>query len=111
KADAFVTGLVQISPNKRLTTVIVESIDRDNLARKEISRFEVRTERSILTDVCDSFVLNRRAIRTAGPDDQDDAANKNADDRDKGRRGSSPGDGDRVVELEILYNRTPQELT
>jgi hypothetical protein len=104
EADAFVTGLVQISPNKRTTTVRIEAMDRKSKKLRLITSFPVRTDRMILTDLCQSFVLNSRRMRTMGPKEQDDEAVGNSADRDQQQGKNQAGDRDRDVELEVVYD-------
>jgi hypothetical protein len=112
-ADAFVTGVVRISPDKRETTVHLEVIGHDTKRRTEASKFTVKTDRNILSDVAESFVINPRRLRTMGPDDADDAADKSSDDRDKDASADGPGTQprDSVVELEVLYDGNKQDVT
>jgi hypothetical protein len=109
EADAFVTGLVKIQPLK--TKVVIEVIDRQTQTRQEVSSFSVRTERSLLTDVCENFVLSPRNIRTMQVDLQDEAAAKNAEQRRTEKRRVRSEDEQRVVKLQILYNGIVQDET
>src|SRR5258708_1361522 len=70
EADAFLTGVVRVNLVKRTTTVTIEALDRKAKKLTPVTSFEVRTDRSILTDVCTNFVLNKRQIRTMSPNDQ-----------------------------------------
>jgi hypothetical protein len=101
-ADAFVTGSVRIDLVKRTTTVTIEALDRKTRKLAAVTSFDVRTDRSILTDVCTNFALNTRHIRTMSPDEQEELANKKA--QEPGKKKGQPDD--RLVDLEILYDNT-----
>jgi hypothetical protein len=102
-ADAFVTGIVKINPVKRTTTVTIEAVDRTTKKLTPVTSFVVRTDRSILTDVCTNFALSSKKIRSMALDDQDKDANDNNPTTDKGQ----PKDS--LVDLEILYDAAAQE--
>lgn len=103
-ADAFVTGIVKINPVKRTTTVTIEAVDRQTKKLTPVTSFVVRTDRSILTDVCTNFALSKKKIRTMSPDNADNDANDKPPPINKGQP------NDRLVDLEILYNGAAQQV-
>jgi hypothetical protein len=107
QADVFLTGLVKVSPDKSTTTVVIEAIDRETKKPKEITSFQVRTDRTILSDACESFVLPGKQVRKLGADEQEEEAAKNSYERDQDK--DRPKPGDRLVKLEILYSGKAQE--
>jgi hypothetical protein len=107
KADAFVTGVATIFPGKGTMRVAFEVIDGKTKKLEQVDSFEVRTDRSVLADLCQGFALNRGQIRRAGPgDDPDSDADKDAARR--GERKEPPKRDDLLVELEILYDGEKQ---
>lgn len=107
QADAFITGLVHIDLDKRLTKITIESLERKGGPRKEISSFEVRTDRSILSDVCATFALDYKKIRTLEPEQQDDQA---VDDVKNRLNSPKPTPANRLAELDVYYNNEKQDL-
>jgi len=105
EADAFVTGVVRINPAKRTTTVTIEAIDRKTKRLTPVTSYEVRTDRTILTDVCTNFVLGKRQIRTMSLDDQNKAANDQA----LGKGGTNKKNLAEYLDFEILYGTAVQE--
>jgi hypothetical protein len=105
EADAFVTGLVQLSPDLRTTTIRIEALERDSPTLRQVVSFDVRTDRTILTDVCQSFALNSNKLRTMGGDEPEEQAVKDAGDR--ASRKTRPGNPWRLVDLEVLYDGKP----
>src|SRR5262249_23658523 len=99
EADAFLTGVVRISPDKAKTTVVIEALERKSKKLHEVTNFEVKTERTILSDVCENFALDSRTMRTAGPDDEE--AVQDYQKRDKAK-GVILADN-RLVDLRIVY--------
>ncbi len=67
--DAFVTGLVEVSRNMKKTTVIIQSFDRKHAAQlRELSRFSVDTDRGVLCDINQNFVITKRALKALAQD-------------------------------------------
>jgi hypothetical protein len=95
--DAFVTGLVKLSPDRTTTTVDIEVVDKQTLKPTRLYGFDVPTDRSILFDVCEGFAVGREQIRTAGPEEIDRAA-------------TGALDGDSPLDLTIRYDGVPQEI-
>lgn len=108
-ADAFLTGMVQIHPREGTTTVVIEIIDRDKRKPEKFAEFSVKTDRTILTDVCTNFALDSRVMRTAGPEEQDEAARKDLE--RQSRQASAAPTANRLVELDVRYADAPQPIT
>jgi hypothetical protein len=125
KADAFVTGLVTISPDLATTTVELQLIDRTKKELAPVRTFSVRTDRTILSDICQSFRVSNRKIRRAGdePDDLDLEALKDAKNKppipqnkpqtpqNKPPRPNAMDPDMDMVQLEIRYNGEVQPVT
>jgi hypothetical protein len=60
-ADAFLTGVVQISPDLKQTTVTVQTFARDALDLVEVARFTVPTDARTLSEAGESYCLSRAA--------------------------------------------------
>lgn len=130
-ADCFLTGVVRLSADKAQTTVVIEAIDRKAKKPVEVLSFAVKTDRGILADLCESFVVNARKLRTQAiesiPDE--DGGRVSEPDREavqsaqppearadtdnepikKPEPASNPTGG--LIELKILYNGTVQDQT
>lgn len=118
KPDAFVTGDVTLAPDNKKCTVVVKVFDNKGGDLKEIDRFSVKTDRTILGDAGQSFALTRSIAKKRG-DEQDDAAAQNATQKDENKDpadqqptqggGTAPGQGsaDHPVILTILYDDQP----
>lgn len=98
RPDAFVTGVVRLSPDRTTTTVDIEVVDKQTLKPTRLYGFDVPTDRSILFDVCEGFAIGRDQIRTAGPEELDKAANKNSA-------------GDSPLDISIRYDGVPQTIS
>jgi hypothetical protein len=59
KASAILTGKVVTSEDLKQTTVQIVCFDRNNVALKEVIRFTLPTDRSLITDLGYSYVLSR----------------------------------------------------
>jgi hypothetical protein len=101
-ADAFVTGVACISPDYRQTTVKFQILDRQTKNVRDVREFTVRTERSILNDICQGFVVNAGQIRNARLDDDAVAATKPG--------GPPLGPEDRPVDLDVYYDNQKQPV-
>lgn len=101
-ADAFVTGVASISPDYRQTTVKFQVLDGKSKAFKDVREFTVRTERSILNDICQGFVVNAGQIRNAALDEGAvDAARPGA---------PRTGPEERAVDLDVYYDNQKQAV-
>jgi hypothetical protein len=75
QVDAFLTGLVQVSPDGRTATVRVEAFDRADVGPRKVDEFSVLVDGLMLADMNRGFTLTRRAINgVAGDEDLDRAA-------------------------------------
>jgi hypothetical protein len=66
KVDAFLTGLVQISPDYKKTVIRIQFFDNTNPELQELMNFEVKTDANVLTDAGESFNLKEPKIVTRG---------------------------------------------
>lgn len=114
KADAFVTGIVKISPDMTKAVVTLEVLDRASLKQKSIhftkvAEFDVKTDRTILGDIGQSFLVKRSA-RGFSPDEQDTVAAKDSADRDDNKTPPTQSQ-ENYIELGISYNGQKQNPT
>jgi hypothetical protein len=107
RADAFLTGVVTVAPDLRKATVIIEAFDRDARQLSKVRAFEVDTDRTILADIGQSFLLSRGLTR---PRDFEIAAADDAVERDQ-KKTSPLQSSERLVDLEIRYDGVKQEMT
>jgi hypothetical protein len=96
KADAFITGLVQLSPDFKKTTVHLQAFDNPDSDPAEIDQFTVATDERTLTEAGRSYRL-RALLRTA----PDEAATY-AQEAEAGR--AEPALKNSLVGLEIYYD-------
>jgi hypothetical protein len=117
KADAFLLGRVKLSEDMRTTTVLIACFDRKTNEVAEVTKFDVKTDRSILGDSGQSFVLSRSLVRKRSAEARDadsldalmDAdAVKSARDRDEGKGGGAAND---YLDFEVRYDGQPQQPT
>lgn len=114
--DAFLTGVVQVDPDRESTTVVFELLDRETRQLREIYRFKVRTTRSILNDVCDNFLITRGTVEKAGPG-VDRKALESARSRNAGggaktsRPVAADGADEAPVVMDVLYNGQLQQVS
>jgi hypothetical protein len=101
--------MVKISPDMKKTTVIIEAFDRKANETREVINFTVRTDRSVLADSGTSFALVKRGDFIKKRDaDLDDEANKNADERDKGKKVGDDKDAvENMIDFGVVYNDQP----
>ncbi len=62
--DAFLTGLVEVSKDLKKTTVVLQSFDRKHIPMEELTRFSVDTDRGVLCDINQNFVITKRSLKT-----------------------------------------------
>lgn len=110
KPDAFVTGLVKVDPNMRKGRVTIESFDARSPKMSEVCQFDFDTDRSVLSDLGQGFLVARRGIK-ATEEDEDKAAAQDAANRDDKKTQGSPLESpDNPVQLEIRYDGSPQQV-
>jgi hypothetical protein len=63
QADAFLTGMVELSPDLRRTTVRVLAFTQDQPELAEVARFTVPTDARTLAEVGESYALGRGAFK------------------------------------------------
>jgi hypothetical protein len=105
QADAFVTGLIQLSSDKRTTTVQIEVVDRKSRKLEKVLSRPIQTDRSILVDLCQSFALNSKKLRAMGPTKQPEVDKQAADNANQGNGRDRAKD--HLVELQVLYSDNP----
>jgi hypothetical protein len=67
KVDAFLTGLVKLSPDFKETTVIVRAFDPKKLEPRDLLAFTVPTTRSLLSDMDQGFLIAKRELNKLLP--------------------------------------------
>jgi hypothetical protein len=137
--DVFLAGEVTMSSDNKQGTVIIKAFDRKASEPRTVSRFTVKTDRSILGDSGQSFRLTSRQIRKRDADldaaavtDATSQEAKTADSQgpntglhtgpttgpdtslntgpSTGTDTAAPGPGDNPIKLTVLYDGQPQTI-
>jgi hypothetical protein len=121
KADAFLTGNVRLSADMQTTTLRILCFDKKANKLEEVTKFDVKTDRDILAEAGQSFVLSRslvkkRSLEAKDKEDLDDLmdtdAAKSAKDRDENKGGAANAKGGNLaneyVEFEVWYDEERQ---
>jgi hypothetical protein len=124
KADAFLHGRVKLSEDMRTTTVHIACFDRKSEKEHEVCAIEVKTDRTVLADAGQSYVLARGLVKKRRGEAKDanslddllnDDAAKNAKDRDDGNNNNGKKNGSALtneyLDFEVCYDDQPQQLT
>lgn len=118
EVDAFLTGIVVISPDKKRTTIIVQAFDHKNLDLRKVAEFAVDTDLAILRDTNQNFVVARRTFNAwAAADDPDAELNKLA--VENAVKENKPGTSKKMtlddmkeyLDFQILFNDQPMDIT
>lgn len=76
QVDAFLTGIVSISPDAKSTKITIQAFDSKNLKLREILSFEAKTDTAIIRDTNQSFFVSRElAARAFSGDDSLESLN------------------------------------
>jgi hypothetical protein len=111
KPDAFLTGDVQLSKNRKTVTIVVKAFDRKNPNQvQEVLRLrDVRTDRDILASMGQSYVVPRKILKRPAPGQADETAAKDTANRDQ--TNTSPvQDPENPVQLEVSFGGQPATL-
>jgi hypothetical protein len=112
QADAFLTGLVRVPANFKTATVIIQAFTAKSTKPDPVVSFTVETDRSLLDDLGQSFVLNSRSVksrRTSRALDLEAAEESAKEENSPSPRPDAPS-GDRPLLFEIRYDSQPQQL-
>jgi hypothetical protein len=116
-ADAFVTGLVHLSADRRHTEVTLCVSDKGGLWGKLGKPFTVATDARTLVEAGESFRLPDAVFRKGAFDDNEKesklqvAVTTAAANVTTGQQTAPVPDGSALVELRILYNSQPAPYT
>ncbi len=119
KADAFLTGLVRLSEDMRTTGIVLAAFDHKANTLEEVMAFKVPTDRTILAEAGQSFVVprglaldrirkvkSREMTLTEMGDKLDMDAADSARLRDNNKTGS--GNANEYLDFTVLYAGQPQ---
>jgi hypothetical protein len=116
KPDAFLHGRVRLSADMRTTTVLIACFDRKSDKEREVCTIKVPTDRTILADAGQSFVVShglvkRRGAEAKGGDSLDDLLDKDAADSAR-QRDDAKGNGaaNEYLDFEVRYDDQPQPM-
>lgn len=113
KVDVFLTGLVSVGEKMKKVDVVIEAFDPSHKSLAPIEKFEVATDRNLLTDLGQSFIVSARggvAKRDMEITQLDDAAVQDAVLRDESKQ-SPKQSKDAMVDFEIRYDGQKQDVT
>ena len=120
KADAFLLGRVRLSEDMRKATVLVACFDRKNNRVEELVKFDVPTDRTMLADAGQSFVLSRSLVkkRSLQARDEsslevlmDDDAADSAKNRDEHPTAGPSGGANEYLDFEVRYDDQVQTIS
>ncbi len=112
-ADAFITGTVDLSVDMKTATIDVGYFDRTGVIHR-LSKFDVKTDRDILSDSGQSFAIARRGLKKRSLDDLDNDAANSAAQADSGKpvnQQLSKDSESAPIKVEILYNGVSQNIS
>lgn len=114
-ADAFLSGVVVLSPDMKETTVQLVLFDRKSAKLEDLksAAIKVSTDRSILADSGQSFVLSKRSMTKRDGFDEEAAANSATLDGTNPTPTPTPGSSifDTYLKLEVKYDGQAQTMT
>ena len=130
KADVFLTGTVRLGKDMTTAAVVVRAFDGKTNRADDLLSFTTKTDRTILAESGQSFVVSRRRARdlmtaelkagTSGElslaalldGEAADAARRRDDAPAKGDDAPAGGDdANEYLEFEVRYDDVPQKLT
>jgi len=133
KPDAFLHGIVKLSEDMRTTTVLVACFDGKSDDEHTVCKFDVKTDRTILADSGQSYVLSRGIVKKRGVETDngkktkdgknlDDLLNEDAvnsaKDRDQKKVGNGGNGGNKpsalaneYLDFEVFYDDQSQPIT
>lgn len=114
-ADAFLSGIVALSPDMKETSVHFVIFDRKSAKLEDLKNatIKVSTDRSILADSGQSFVLSKRSMTKRDGFDEEATANSASLDGTTPTPTPTPGTSifDTYLKLDIKYDGQVQTLT
>jgi hypothetical protein len=105
KVDVFLTGTARVSPDMRQTEVVIAAFDRKAPDLRELARFPVATDRSLLADLNESFALSKRTLKRRG-DLQDEEAVAVVAAQGQGKK-TDATPVEELVEVQVAYDGKP----
>lgn len=110
KPDALISGVVRVSKDLAITTVIVEAFSAKSPEKTiKLHEFSVGTDRGILHEIGQSYEISASTLAGKRSADRDRLAVQSAFKRDT-EAPAEAGTGAAGVTLEILYDGQPQEI-
>jgi hypothetical protein len=130
KPDYMLTGIVTVRPDLKSAKVTIEGFGPSSPKQDTVASFDVRTDRSLLSDLNESFQvkgchLGKRKMRAIELDDEavSDAAEENtkppdttastasSSGTDQIAGSSAASNADNLLDYEIRYDGQPQQVT
>jgi len=124
--DQFLTGIVTVRPDMKSATVVLEAFGPNSPKQDKVLTFQVNTDRSLLTDLNESFqVKSRRLTRKTRNIELDeeavtDAAEKDGTptknvttgaDSDSSAVTAAKNSDEKLLDYQILYDGVPQQVS
>jgi hypothetical protein len=108
KVDAFLTGVVTITPDFKKMKVVILGWDNKNLEPREVTTFETRTDRSALIEMNRSFVIKRATALSLVKSraELDDAASNDID-QGAATNNSNAKPLSEYVDFQLVYDDQP----
>lgn len=111
KADAFLTGLVQIGANLKQAAVTVQAFAPHASRLETVVKFTVPVDRELLNDLGESFALSTQSVKSRKTRALDIEAAEDAANRDQSPGEPSVQPAEKLLEFEIRYDGQPQTLS
>jgi hypothetical protein len=122
-ADGFLTGMVHLTPDYLKTTVTISSFSTKQPGLQTVMEFTVGTDRNILSDIGESFIISKRSLKKG--EDLNHLAAKSAMTRAGLKKNSEdpfankdPGPGPKqpinlgdVLQFQVLYDGEVQTIS
>jgi hypothetical protein len=107
-ADAFLTGVVHVNKDLDKVSVTIEAFSAEKLEPEKLHEFTVSTDRSLLRDLGQTFMVTRRGLP---PAKRDALAIRDARKRDLGEATDDPATPDDTygMRMRVLYDDVPQD--
>jgi hypothetical protein len=128
--DLMLTGVISVRADLKTASVLIEAFGPESDRQDKVLAFKVNTDRSLLTDLNESFQIKSRQLKARGKKrsidlDEDsvaDAAEDNTDSQSSKKSDSTSGStstasvdaqasADNLLDYEIRYDGQPQAVT
>jgi hypothetical protein len=109
RADAFLTGVVKVPDDFEQVTVVVEAFSPQSLKPVKIDEFTVPTDRGLLGDLGQSFVVTRRGLSSNARNHMAVAYARRRDAAPPGEELATPG-STAGIRIDVRYDQQVQSI-